>query len=66
LIPLLARPRAAVTVTLVRETLLDTLIARLPQAAPRVVGVDAADRERAWAELSGSVFEGADREAGRC
>jgi nucleoside-triphosphatase THEP1 len=66
LIPLLARPRPGVTVTLVRDFLLDALAARLPGVGPRVVLVDAACRERAWSELAELVFGAARGEAGQC
>lgn len=66
LIPLLARPREGMTVTIVRDFLLDALAARLPGVEPRVVVVDAARRERAWSELAGLVLGAAHGEAGRC
>jgi nucleoside-triphosphatase THEP1 len=66
LIPLLSRPRLAVTVTLVRECLLDLLMERLYPLDPRVVRVDAAGRERAWSELAELALAGGAREARRC
>jgi len=66
LIPLLARPREGMTVTIVRDSLLDDLEARLPGVEPRVVLVDAACRERAWSELAGLALGGARGGAGPC
>jgi nucleoside-triphosphatase THEP1 len=51
LIPVLARPREQVTVAIVRDFLLEALVERLPNTAPRVVTVDVASRERAFDEL---------------
>jgi nucleoside-triphosphatase THEP1 len=66
LVPLLARPRGGITVTIVRDVLLDVLAARLREVEPRVVMVDAARRDRAWRELAALVLGGAHGEAGRC
>ena len=66
LIPLLARPREQITVTLVRDFLLEPCWSGFPRWMPRVVMVDAACRERAWDELVELVFAGARGEAGRC
>lgn len=66
LIPLLAQPREQTTVVLVRDFLLDALIARLPELEPRVVTVDAACRERAWDELVWLTLERECCEAESC
>jgi nucleoside-triphosphatase THEP1 len=66
LIPLLARPRGGITVTIVRDFLLDALVARLLEMEPRVVVMDAAHRKRAWRELAGLALGGAHGEAGWC
>ena len=66
LIPLLARPREGMAVTIVRDFLLDDLAERLPNAEPQVVRVDAGSRERAWDELAGLAFDRSSGEAGWC
>lgn len=66
LIPLLAHPRKGVTVTIVRDFLLDALVERLPGLKPQVVVVDVANRERAWDELAGCALARALSETGRC
>jgi len=66
LIPLLACPRRGITVAIVRDFLLDTLAARLPERKPRIVLVEAACRERAWSELAGLALGKTPGEVGRC
>jgi nucleoside-triphosphatase THEP1 len=66
LIPLLVRPLPRPTVVIVRDFLLDALLARLPEQEPRVVMMDPACRERAWEELCGLVLGLDGCEAGRC
>jgi nucleoside-triphosphatase THEP1 len=66
LIPLLAQPREQTTVVLVRDFLLDALVARLPEVEPCVVVVDAVCREQAWREVVKLALGGACDEAGRC
>jgi nucleoside-triphosphatase THEP1 len=66
LLPLLARPLPWPTVVIVRDSLLDALLGRLPEQEPQVVMVDPVCRERAWDELCGLVFGQDGGEAGRC
>ena len=56
LIPLLARPRRGSAVVIVRNTLLGALAARVGQAEPRVVAVEAGNRDAAWAEMQRLLF----------
>jgi hypothetical protein len=56
LVPLLARPRDAYVVALVRDTLLGLLVARVQGAAPRVIVVDPRRRRQAWTEITSLVF----------
>jgi nucleoside-triphosphatase THEP1 len=56
LIPLLARPRQADTVAVVRGDLIDAMVARVAPAAPRVVTLDPRHRDAAWAELEALLF----------
>jgi nucleoside-triphosphatase THEP1 len=62
LVPLLARPRAArprtqSVIAIVRDTLLDRLLARVRDAEPRVVTVNPRRREVAWEEMTRLVLE---------
>jgi nucleoside-triphosphatase THEP1 len=56
LIPLLARPRKGRVIAIVRDTLLDRLLAHLVPAEPRVVLLKPLARETAWGELTSLVF----------
>jgi len=56
LIPLLAQPRRADTVVVVRGDLLDAMVARVVPAAPYVVTLDPTRRDAAWAELETLLF----------
>jgi nucleoside-triphosphatase THEP1 len=56
LVPLLAQPRQADTVVVVRGDLLDVMVARTALAAPRVVTLDPTHRDAAWAELEILLF----------
>jgi nucleoside-triphosphatase THEP1 len=56
LIPLLTKPRQADTVVVVRGDLLDVMVSRLAPAASRVVTLDPAHRDAAWAELEAMLF----------
>jgi nucleoside-triphosphatase THEP1 len=58
LVPLLAQPRDGKVIVIVRDTLLDRLIARVQETEPRVVTLHPECREAAWAELAGLVFAG--------
>jgi len=62
LIPLLAQPRRAPTVVIVRDSLLEGLRSRLAPAVPHVVRVTLSSRGGALAALEGLVF--ADDERG--
>ncbi len=57
-IPLLAQVRDGQVIVIVRDTLLDRLLACVREAEPRVVTVDPQRREEAWVEVSGLVFAG--------
>ena len=57
-IPLLAQVRDRRVIAIVRDTLLDRLVACVQEAEPRIVVVDPQRREEAWNELSGLVFAG--------
>ena len=56
LIPLLAQPRDARVVVIVRDSLLGRLLSRVQGAAPRVVILDAQRRQGAWDEITSLVF----------
>lgn len=56
LIPLLAQPRDARVVVIVRDFLLDRLLSRVQGSAPRVVVLDAQCRQRAWDEITSLLF----------
>ena len=58
--------RAGITVILVRDFLLEELVARLPDIELRVVRVEAACRERAWSELAQWALGGVGGKADRC
>jgi nucleoside-triphosphatase THEP1 len=56
LIPSLAQTREGCVVAIVRDTLLDRLLARVRLADPRVVLLEPPAREAAWGELTSLVF----------
>jgi nucleoside-triphosphatase THEP1 len=57
LVPLLAERRARCAIAIVRDSLLDRLVARVQAADPHVVKLDAGCRERAWQEIAQLVLE---------
>jgi nucleoside-triphosphatase THEP1 len=56
LIPALGQPHEARVIVIVRESLLDALMACVPDIEPRVVFLDPMCRQRAWADISALVF----------
>ena len=58
LIPLLAQPRAACVVVIVRDTLLAKLLAHVQRADPHLVTLNCQQRETAWGEVTGLVLSG--------
>jgi nucleoside-triphosphatase THEP1 len=56
LIPLLAERRTQFVVVIVRDSLLDRLVARVQAANPRVVKLDPGCRETAWQEIAQLVL----------
>jgi nucleoside-triphosphatase THEP1 len=51
IVPLLSLPRNGHTVVVVRDTLLDSLVARIQPTAPRIVDLGPLDRGAAWDEI---------------
>jgi nucleoside-triphosphatase THEP1 len=58
LIPLLVQSRDRHVVVIVRDTLLDRLMARVQEGEPRVVVLNPQRRETAWTELADLVVKG--------
>jgi nucleoside-triphosphatase THEP1 len=56
LISLLAQPREACVIVIVRDFLLDRFKSRIPEVEPRVVCLDPRCRQRAWDEITALVF----------